>query len=576
MNNDLANTIRSKVDIVDIIGERIPLVAKGKNFFCVCPFHDDTNPSMSVSREKQMYTCFSCHATGNVYTFLMNYEHMDFKQALKYLGDRVGINTGNIQIKKKTTKYDKLYEAYQFALKYYQNNLNSNVGKTAKSYLKGRNIGEETIKEFEIGLALDTKDDLTKLLESKSYDLVTLNKAGLSSDNHDIYNDRIMFPLYDISGRVVGFSGRIYKDNGQNKYLNTKETEIFKKGEMLYHYHIAKEECRKKNTVIVMEGFMDVIRASTIGIKNTVALMGTALTKDQMQLIKRLASTIILCLDGDDPGVHATLSIGEEFQKEGIEAKVVMLPNPEDPDSFILKNGADRFNNLLDSALNYTDFKMLKLKEKVDFRSDEEKANYINRVIEETSKIDDEIRREVILKRLAKEFDIGYNTLEMRMNRFLKNKEEKQAEIPFTPKKTIDKKDKYRKAFEQIIYFMLNNDWIITQVEKERLIFPTESMRATCTEIIYYYKQYGVINVADFYTYVQDKENILEFLNSVLAGSYKETTDMKELLEYFRVIREYSEKQEIKRLTNLMKKEVDPIEQAKIVEKIRKLRLGDN
>ena len=576
MNNDLANTIRSKVDIVDIIGERIPLVAKGKNFFCVCPFHDDTNPSMSVSREKQMYTCFSCHATGNVYTFLMNYEHMDFKQALKYLGDRVGINTGNIQIKKKTTKYDKLYEAYQFALKYYQNNLNSNVGKTAKTYLKGRNIGEETIKEFEIGLSLDSKDDLTKLLESKSYDLVTLNKAGLSSDNHDIYNDRIMFPLYDISGRVVGFSGRIYKDNGQNKYLNTKETEIFKKGEMLYHYHIAKEECRKKNTVIVMEGFMDVIRASTIGIKNTVALMGTALTKDQMQLIKRLASTIILCLDGDDPGVHATLSIGEEFQKEGIEAKVVMLPNPEDPDSFILKNGADRFNNLLDSALNFTDFKMLKLKEKVDFRSDEEKANYINRVIEETSKIDDEIRREVILKRLAKEFDIGYNTLEMRMNRFLKNKEEKQAEIPFTPKKNIDKKDKYRKAFEQIIYFMLNNDWIITQVEKERLIFPTESMRATCTEIIYYYKQYGVINVADFYTYVQDKENILEFLNSVLAGSYKETTDMKELLEYFRVIREYSEKQEIKRLTNLMKKEVDPIEQAKIVEKIRKLRLGDN
>ncbi len=576
MNNDLANTIRSKVDIVDIIGERIPLVAKGKNFFCVCPFHDDTNPSMSVSREKQMYTCFSCHATGNVYTFLMNYEHMDFKQALKYLGDRVGINTGNIQIKKKTTKYDKLYEAYQFALKYYQNNLNSNVGKTAKSYLKGRNIGEETIKEFEIGLSLDSKDDLTKLLESKSYDLVTLNKAGLSSDNHDIYNDRIMFPLYDISGRVVGFSGRIYKDNGQNKYLNTKETEIFKKGEMLYHYHIAKEECRKNNTVIVMEGFMDVIRASTIGIKNTVALMGTALTKDQMQLIKRLASTIILCLDGDDPGVHATLSIGEEFQKEGIEAKVVMLPNPEDPDSFILKNGAERFNNLLDSALNYTDFKMLKLKEKVDFRSDEEKANYINRVIEETSKIDDEIRREVILKRLAKEFDIGYNTLEMRMNRFLKNKEEKQAEIPFTPKKAVDKKDKYRKAFEQIIYFMLNNDWIITQVEKERLIFPTESMRATCTEIIYYYKQYGVINVADFYTYVQDKENILEFLNSVLAGSYKETTDMKELLEYFRVIREYSEKQEIKRLTNLMKKEVDPIEQAKIVEKIRKLRLGDN
>ena len=574
MNNDLANTIRSKVDIVDIIGERIPLIAKGKNYFGVCPFHDDTNPSMSVSRDKQIYTCFSCHATGNVFTFLMNYEHMDFKQVLKYLGDRVGINTGNIQIKKKTTKYDKFYEAYQFALKYYQNNLNSSVGKTAKEYLKKRNINEELIKEFEIGLSLESKDDLTKLLESKSYDLVLLNRIGLSTDKHDIYNDRIMFPLYDISGKVVGFSGRIYKDNGQNKYLNTKETEIFKKGEMLYHYHVAKEECRKKNSVIVMEGFMDVIRASSIGIKNTVALMGTALTKEQLQLIKRLSRTIILCLDGDDPGVQATLKIGEEFQKEGIETKVLMLPNPDDPDSFILKNGEERFKNLLDASLNYTDFKMLKLKEKVDFRSDEEKANYINKVIEETSKLEDEIRREVILKRLAKEFDIGYNTLEMRLNRLLNNKEEKKKS-QFIPPKITQKKDKYTKAFEQIIYFMLNNDWIITQVEKERLVFPTEGMRSTCTEIIYYYKQYGTINVADFYTYVQDKENILEFLNSVLADSYKETTNKEELLEYFRVIREYCEKQEIKRLTNLMKKEVDPLEQAKIVEKIRKLRLGD-
>ena len=161
MNNELANTIRSKVDIVDIIGERIPLTARGKNFFGVCPFHDDTNPSMSVSRDKQIYTCFSCHATGNVFTFLMNYEHMDFKEVLKYLGDKVGIDTGNIQIKRKETKYDKLYEAYQLSLKYYQNNLNSNVGKLAKKYLLSRSIGEDLIKEFEIGLSLDTRDEFS-------------------------------------------------------------------------------------------------------------------------------------------------------------------------------------------------------------------------------------------------------------------------------------------------------------------------------------------------------------------------------------------------------------------------------
>ncbi len=573
MNNDLANQIRSKVDIVDIIGERIPLVSKGKNFFGVCPFHDDTNPSMSVSREKQIYTCFSCHATGNVYNFLMDYEHMDFKQALKYLGDRVGIDTGNVHISKKNTKFDKYYDAYSLSLKYFQNNLNSNVGVNAKKYLLNRKIDEDIIKEFEIGLSLDKTDDLTKLLTSKNYDIVTLNKIGLSSDNHDIYNDRIMFPLYDVNGRVVGFSGRRYDNIKENKYVNTKETDIFKKGEMLYHYSKAKEECRINKYVIVMEGFMDVIRASTIGVKNTVALMGTALTKEQINLLKRLSKNIILCLDGDDAGVKATLANGELLLKEGIEVKVVALPNPDDPDSYILNNGKDRFIGLIENALNFSDFKLNKLKEKVNFSSDEEKSDYINKVIEETAKLDDEIRREVVLKRLAKEFDIGYNTLEMRMNRLLKNKDKK--EVIVIPKKNNPKKDKYEKAFEQIIYFMLNNDWIITQVEKERLIFPTEVERAICSEIIYYYKTNGNINIADFYTYLNGKDNLIAFLNNILSCNYLETTDKEELFRYFKVVREYSTNEEIKRLTNLMKREVDPIEQAKIVEKIRKLRLGE-
>ena len=576
MNNDLANTIRSKVDIVDIIGERIPLITKGKNLFCVCPFHSDTNPSMSVSREKQIYRCWSCGESGNVFTFLMKYENMDFKEVLNYLGNRVGIDTGKINVSHKANKFDKLYEAYNLSVKYFQNNLNSSVGKSARDYLSKRKINEELIKEFEIGLSLEKYDDLTKLLTFKNYDLVTLNRIGLSSDDHDMYNDRIMFPLYDTNGRAVGFSGRIYKDNGQNKYLNTKETDIFKKGEMLYHYHIAKEECRTTHSVIVMEGFMDVIRASSIGVKNTVALMGTALTKEQTNLIKRLSNNIILCLDGDGPGQHAMLSIGDNLLGEGIEVKVIVLPDPDDPDTYILNNGKDRFIGLVESAINFSDYKMQKLRENVDFRSDEETSIYINKVIEETSKLDDPIRREIVLKKLAKEFDIGYNTLEMRINSLLKEKTVNKHEEVILPKKIINKKDKYTKAFEQILFFMLNNDWIITQVEKERLIFPTEVMRTTCSEIIYYYKKYGNINVADFYTYIQDKENILNLLNSILAGEYLETTDKEELFLYFNVTREYIKKQEIKRLTNLMKKEVDPLEQAKIGERIRKLRLGDS
>ena len=574
MNNDLANEIRSKTDIVDIIGERIPLVARGKNFFGVCPFHDDSNPSMCVSREKQIYTCFSCHATGNVYTFLMNYDNIGFREALKYLGDKVGVNVSSINIQKKSTKFDKFYEAYNFSVKYFQNNLSSTKGKAARNYLSNRGINEETIKEFEIGLSLDTRDDLTKLLVNKKYDLGELNRIGLSSDDHDIYNDRIMFPLYNVSGQVVGFSGRIYNDNGQNKYLNTRETDIFKKGEMLYHYHIAREECRLQKSVIVMEGFMDVIRANTIGIKNTVALMGTALTNNQFNLIKRLSNNIILCLDGDGPGVHAMLSIGDHLLEQGVEVKVVVLPNDDDPDSFILKNGKDRFVGLIENALNFSDFKMQQLRKNVDFRSDEEKSNYINTVLKETVKINDPIRVEIVLKRLAKEFDISYNTLEKKFKDLSEFREAvKEKTVPVINK--VVKKTKYDKAVEQILYFMLNNDWVISQVEAERVVFPSEESRILSSEIIYYYKLYGNINVADFYTYVQDKEDILVLLNSILASNYNEETTKEELFLYFKVIREYRSNQEIKRLTNLMKKEVDPLEQAKIANKIRTLRMGE-
>ena len=574
MNNDLANIIRSKTDIVDIIGERIPLVARGKNFFGVCPFHDDSNPSMCVSREKQIYTCFSCHATGNVYTFLMNYEHIDFREALRYLGEKVGVNVSSVNVAKKTTKFDKLYEAYNFAVKYYQNNLSAAVGKEAKSYLSKRGINEEAIKEFEIGLSLESRDDLTKLLESKKYELSTLNRIGLSSDDHDIYNDRIMFPLYDVFGQVVGFSGRIYKDVDQNKYLNTKETDIFKKGEMLYHYHIAREECRLKKSVIVMEGFMDVIRASIVGVKNTVALMGTALTNNQFNLIKRLSNNIILCLDGDDPGVKAMLSIGDHLLDQGVEVRVVVLPDNDDPDSFILKNGKERFLGLIENAINFSDFKMQSLRKNVNFKSDEEKADYINKVLQETAKINDEIRVEIVLKRLANEFDISYNTLEKRFRDLIAFKNTSKT-VALEVKSKEVKKTKYDKAVEQILYFMLNNDWVISQVEGENIVFPSEESRILSSEIIYYYKLYGNINVADFYTYVQDKEDILILLNSILAGNYNEKTNKEELFQYFKVIREYRCSQEIKRLTNLMKKEVDPLEQAKIANKIRNLRMGE-
>ena len=300
--NDI-NNIRSSVDIVDVISDYIPLVNKGRNYFGVCPFHDDNHPSMSVSKEKQIYKCFSCGATGNVFNFIMDYENISFREALSKVASMAGISIDIGDIKEKSNPYQKMYEAYDIAFKFYQNNINTSEGKEAKEYLKKRLIDENIIKEFGIGLSLSKRDLLSKMLLKKGFDQNTLNESGLLSFNdggyYDMYSKRIMFPLCDTSGKVVGFSGRIYHGEDISKYINTKETPIFKKGELLYNYHRAKDEARKTKTIIVMEGFMDVIRAYVSGVKNVVATMGTAVTKEQALLIKRLAPNIILCFDGD-------------------------------------------------------------------------------------------------------------------------------------------------------------------------------------------------------------------------------------------------------------------------------------
>ena len=575
-NQDIINEVRRKNDIVDVIGEKIPLEKRGKNYFGVCPFHDDTNPSMSVSREKQIYTCFSCHATGNVFTFLMNYEHKEFNQVLSELANRVGITLNGFKTKKISTKYDEWYKIYDLANKYYQNNLLTKEGEGAREYLKNRSIDDLTVKEFEIGYSLRNRDDLTKLLTAKGHSIDLLNKVGLSNEEHDIYNSRLMFPLHDLNGKVIGFSGRIINSGKQNKYLNTKETELFKKGKLLYHYHIAREEARVKKSVIIMEGFMDIIRASTVGIKNTVATMGTALTRDHIKEIKRLSNNIILCFDGDEAGVKATIASGELFKSEGIEVKVISLPGEDDPDTYILKNGRGAFEALINNAIYYSDFKIKNLSRNRNFASSEEKANYIHEVLEEASKINDSIRTEIILKDLAKKFEIGYNTLEKSFKELVNNQEIKK-EVITTPKTIQPKnKDKYQKASLNIIYYMLNKQDIIDMVEDEHLVFPTEALRALESEIVYFYHKYGFINEADFYTYLTPKGELLNLLNEVLEMDLKTVVTKEELFDYFKVIREYNLKRTIANLEEKIKNETDPVRQVKYAEEIRKLRIGES
>lgn len=575
MNNmDVITQIRNKVDIVDIISEYLPLTQKGKNFFGVCPFHDDTHPSMSVSREKQIYKCFSCGASGNVFNFLMEYEHISFREALVLLSNKTGIDIGGVNIKRENNKYEEYYNIYNLALKYFQNNINTTNAKDARSYLEKRMINEDVIKEFSIGLALPKRDGLYQLLTKKNYNSSLLNELGLVVKNYDNFIDRIIFPLWDSSGKTVGFSGRIYRDNAsQNKYVNTKETPIFKKGQTLYNYHRAKEYARRNKYIIVMEGFMDVIRAYTIGVKNVVALMGTAMTNEQINLLKRLSNHIILCFDGDSAGKKATLTNGELLNKAGIQnIKVIALDNNDDPDTYILKNKEEAFKTLIENAINFSDYKINSFKNGVNFNSDIEKSNYINKVLQEASLINDEIRVEIILKSLAKEFDLRYNTLEKRLIQ-IREKEENKVVIK-EEKKEHPKHNKYERATYEYLYYMLTKEEAIFYYDKENIFFPIEKARFLASEISYYYKKYGSIVLADFYTYLQDKKDLLELLNIVINYDSKEEIKKEDIVALAKVIREYNVVKKTKSLKEKMKNVIDPLEKAKIAEEIRKLKIG--
>ena len=571
MDQEIIRKIRENTDIVEFIGKYIPLVKKGKNYFGLCPFHNDNNPSLSVSREKQIYKCFVCGEAGNVFNFLMKFEDISFPDAVKIIGNEIGISVF-LDTPKKEDKNKAFYDIYDLANKFYQNNLLASEGLEARKYLEKRSLDLKVIKEFQIGLSLNKRDSLTKMLQKKGYDLDILNNSGLSSGDNDTYINRIIFPLTNINGIVNGFSGRIYHGEKINKYLNSKETPIFKKGENLFNYNSAKEAVRKDKFVILMEGFMAVIRAYTIDVKNCLATMGTSLTSDQINLIKRLTNVVYLCFDGDEAGINATLNNGKLLSDANFSVKVIPLSDNLDPDDFILKYGREKFYSLISNAISYEDFKIRNLKKGIDFNNSSELSNYINLVLKEISLINDEIEREIMLKNLAKETNVWYNTLEKKLNELL-SKPKVVLNTSSLSLKTKPKKNKYEKAMQAILYYMLNYKETITIVENSHVYFPIETYRILVREISYFYEKYGYINMADFKAYIEEKKELNEVLNEIMSLEFEAPTE-NVILGYLMVIKDYNVALEIKRLENLIMNEVDPIEQAKISNQIRKLRIG--
>lgn len=562
INNDIINEIRNRSDIVSVISNYVPLTKRGKNYFGVCPFHDDHSPSMSVSPDKQIYTCFSCGATGNVFTFVSEYEHISFIEAVKLLGNKLGYN---LTTHEKVNTNSEDLKIYEIASKFYQNNLNSSLGKKAIEYLENRGLNRETIKKFGIGLSL-SKSNLTDLLINKGIKLDKLIELGLSNTmSNDLFLNRIMFPLYDLSGNVVAFSGRIYNMKDSSKYINTKETSIFKKGNLLYNYHNAREHLKKNDYVIIMEGFMDVIRASTVGINNCVATMGTAFTKEQASIIRKMTDNVILCFDGDKAGEDATISAIKVLEGIGINPKIIRLEDDLDPDEYILKNGKEGFLNKIDKAINVIEYKLSLLKKDKNFNNLEDISEYIDNSIKELTKVNDDILVELTLKKFETEYKIDYEILKKKYETYNNKEEIKKIKVVSVNKKgfTI-----YEKAERSLIYYMLKSDEVLTLVEHNISYFPSMEIRYLSNEIIDFYHKYGKIDVADFISFMSSKEELLKVLYEIINMNMKDEYTNEEIEDYISVIKNYFKKSKISKLEKSLKEETDPLKQAQILSEI--------
>lgn len=566
LSTEKINEIRASVDIVEIISSYLPLTAKGKNFLGICPFHSDHSPSMNVSKEKQIYTCFSCGATGNVFNFIMDYENISFIEAVKICADKAGIilNTNSIHSEDKNKK---LYDIYNTSQKFYINNINTKNGIEAKKYLEKRNINADCIKEFGIGLAIDSRDSLLKLLLNKQYEDKDIEKAGLIIKNNsgyaDMYIDRIMFPLFDLTGKIVGYSGRVYNKDIKPKYINTKETKIFKKGETLYNYHKAKESARENNELIIVEGFMDVIRMYTIGITNVVATMGTAVTKNQALLMKRLSNEIILCFDGDEAGNEATNSCINELLKIGISPKIVRLEQNLDPDEYILKYGKEKFVNKIKNPMNSMEYKMNYLKKDKDLQNNFEMAQYVESVISELSNIDNDIYVELTLQKLSEESKLNIDYLRSKINKNEKIKIEKQE-------KKTNNKNKYEIIEQNLIYQMLCSKEAIKIFAKNKPLIENEIHKKIINKIGLYYKEKGNIILADIITYFDSE--LKEVVNSIININDNKDYDEREFMSYINSLNKRKIKKEIDLKNELIKKEIDPIKKAQILNEIIELK----
>jgi DNA primase len=431
-SSDLLEEIRNRCDIVNIISEYVHLKPAGKGFRGLCPFHEEKTPSFIVSPEKQLFHCFGCGEGGNVYNFIMKYEKVSFFEAVKMLAKKSGVSLPANEEKENILyrKKERLSKLNNLVANYYREGLfRTPQGGKILNYLKKRGINDNTIEKYRLGYAPVGWGVLTNFLKEKSYSYEELIEAGLTKRSKtegkflDYFRDRIIFPIFDLQGRIIGFGGRVL-DGSLPKYINSPETLIYNKGSNLYSLNFAKEDIRKNNSAIIVEGYTDVLITQQYGFNNVVASLGTALTIKQIELIKRFTDTVLIAYDADSAGNIATLRSLDLLVKSGLEVKVIDLPPSFDPADFLIKKEKKAFQNLIDSSLSLIDYKLKLLYSQNSIKTIEGKAKIIKGIMPTLSVMGDENELRAQIVKISEELKLAEEAIRIDLVKYKKGLKE--------------------------------------------------------------------------------------------------------------------------------------------------------
>ncbi|WP_099189200.1 DNA primase [Tepidibacter mesophilus] len=462
--HDIIEEIKLRNDIVDIISSYIQIKSAGLNYKALCPFHSEKTPSFSISTQKQMYKCFGCGEGGDVINFVMKMENIDFMEALEFLAQRasIEIKKGKIseESKKDINKKQNLYQINLDAARYFFKSMHS-LDNSGYNYLKNRGLDDKIIKYFGLGYAKNDWNDLNNYLLQKGYDQQSLIDSGLviqtkNKKNYiNRFKNRVMFPIFDQRGKVIAFGGRVL-DDSLPKYLNSSETMLFNKRKNLYGLNFAKKNI-KNDTLIIVEGYMDVISLFQYGIKNVVASLGTALTIEQAKLIKKYANKVIVAYDNDEAGINATLKAVEILNGVSLNIKILNLGKSKDPDEYIRAEGLNKFSILLKNSIPLIQFKINILKQKYNLNNDQDRLLFTKNIASVIKNIKSPIEVEYYVNKISKETDISVDAINSEIYGKYYKKDEHKKEFKKKIEEIKIEKNGIEIAEKQIIHIFLNN-----------------------------------------------------------------------------------------------------------------------